>query len=137
MPLTTNMQVNIIIYSILAGILTGILFDTYRIVRGFKIPKFVLVIQDILFWILSALVIFIFLLYTNYAFLGVYVYAIIIITLFIYLKIISKFVLNMEKYGLRCLGKVSRVVMKNILYPFKLIYFNIIRDKNKKITWIK
>lgn len=137
MPLTTNMQVNIIIYSILAGILTGILFDTYRIVRGFKIPKFVLVIQDILFWILSALVIFTFLLYTNYAFLGVYVYAIIIITLFIYLKIISKFVLNMEKYSLRCLGKVSRVVMKNILYPFKLIYFNIIRDKNKKITWIK
>ena len=67
MPLDTNIQFSIILYALLAGILTGLMFDLYRIIRGSKIPKAIIVVEDTLFWILAAMVIFTFLLYTNYA----------------------------------------------------------------------
>ena len=79
MPLDTNMQFSIILYALLAGILTGLMFDLYRIIRGSKVPKIIIVVEDILFWGLSAMVVFTFLLYTNYAFLGVYVYAFLLV----------------------------------------------------------
>ena len=74
MPLTLEVQFNIVLYSILSGILTGILFDLYNIIRGVKVPKIIVFIEDILFWILAAIIVFTFLLYTSYAFLGPYVY---------------------------------------------------------------
>ncbi len=43
------------------------------------------IIEDILFWCLAAIVIFIFLLYNNCAFIGVYVYLWIAIGLYIYI----------------------------------------------------
>ena len=79
MPLDTNVQFSIILYALLAGILTGLMFDLYRIIRGSKVPKALIVIEDTLFWILAAMIVFAFLLYTNYAFLGPYVYIFIII----------------------------------------------------------
>ena len=76
MPLDTNIQFSIILYALLAGILTGLMFDLYRIIRGSKVPKAIIVIEDTLFWVLAAMIIFAFLLYKNYAFIGVYVYTV-------------------------------------------------------------
>ena len=49
MPLDTNIQFSIILYALLAGILTGLMFDLYRIIRGSKVPKVIIVVEDILF----------------------------------------------------------------------------------------
>ena len=130
MPLPTQAQFNIILYSFLAGILTGGMFDLYRIIRGGKVPKVIVIIEDILFWILAALVVFCFLLYTNYAFLGTYVYLFMLVTLFIYLKFVSPICIKLELIVLNFLGKVSRIVFKNIIYPFKIIFYNIMGINN-------
>ena len=61
MLLNTGIQFSIIMYAILAGILTGAMFDLYRIIRGSKVPKPILVIEDILFSILAAMIVFTFL----------------------------------------------------------------------------
>jgi spore cortex biosynthesis protein YabQ len=121
MPLQLNMQFDIVMYSLLAGVLTGILFDGYRVVRGVKIPKFIIVIEDILFWILCTFVTFTFLLYTNYAFLGPYVYIFIFIALALYFKLLSCFVITIEKTIGKIIYKMFRVVMKTLLYPFRVI----------------
>ncbi len=130
MPLELNVQFDIIIYSFLAGILTGVLFDVYRIVRGFKCYKAIIIIEDILFWILCALIIFTFLLYTNYAFLGVYVYLFIFIAITIYFKTLSKYVISGEKNILIKLFKVFRITKNNFIYPFKIL-FSKISNKNR------
>jgi spore cortex biosynthesis protein YabQ len=121
MPLQLNVQFNIVMYSLLAGVLTGILFDVYRIVRGLKIPKIIIVIEDILFWALCALVIFTFLLYTNYAFLGTYVYIFIFIALALYFKLLSHFVVKIESTIGKIICKFFRVGIKKFLYPFRVI----------------
>ena len=125
MPLSTDIQFNIILYALLAGILTGLMFDLYRIIRGSKVPKFIVVIEDILFWVLSAMIVFAFLLYTNYAFLGAYVYVFMIISLALYMKFISNSCLKLELKIVSVLGKIFRVIFKNVIYPYKIIIYSI------------
>lgn len=130
MPLQLDVQLDIVLYSLLAGALTGILFDGYRIIRGFRIPKFILIIEDILFWVLCALAIFTFLLCTNYAFLGPYVYLFIILAILLYLKFISPYIVKVERHLGRGVFKSLRVSAKNIIYPFK-IFMSKMGSKNK------
>lgn len=129
MPLKIDIQLNILIYSILSGILVGILFDLYNIIRGKKIPKIIIVVEDILFWILTAIIIFTFLLYNNYAFLGPYVYIFMIITIIFYLKLISPKILKVEMYIISKLSYLIRIILKNLIYPVKIIYYIICGKK--------
>ncbi|WP_195990235.1 spore cortex biosynthesis protein YabQ [Clostridium sp. D53t1_180928_C8] len=130
MPLDTNVQFSIILYALLAGILTGLMFDLYRIIRGSKVPRAVIAIEDTLFWILAAMVIFAFLLYTNFAFLGPYVYIFMLISLALYMKFISNKCIKFELYIVNAIGKVFRIIFKNISYPFKIIFHNITGKNN-------
>lgn len=130
MPLDTNIQFSIILYALLAGILTGLMFDLYRIIRGSKVPKIIIVVEDTLFWVLSAMVIFTFLLYTNYAFLGVYVYVFMLISLGLYMKFISNKCIRFELEVVNGVSKMLRVIFKNIIYPFKIIFYNITGKNN-------
>lgn len=129
MPLSIDVQFNIVMYSILSGVLIGIMFDLYNIIRGVKIPKIIIILEDILFWVLTAIIVFTFLLYTNYAFLGPYVYIFMIITLMIYLKLISPIVLKLERYIIDKVSKVIRILFKNLIYPIKIIYYSICGKK--------
>ncbi|AOR22344.1 spore cortex biosynthesis protein YabQ [Clostridium taeniosporum] len=130
MPLTLTMQFNLLMYSIIAGIITGFLFDIYRGIRGLNSIKIITVIEDILFWILTALIIFTFLLYTNYAFLTPYVYIFIIISLLIYLKVISKYFYSLEQLIIKNINTIFRVIFKNLIYPLKIVFYKVL-DKSK------
>lgn len=130
MPLDTNIQFSIIFYALLAGILTGFMFDLYRIIRGSKVPKAIIVVEDTLFWVLAAMVIFTFLLYTNYAFLGVYVYAFMLISLGLYMRFVSNRCIRFELEVVNGVGKMFRVIFKNVIYPFKIIFYNITGKNN-------
>lgn len=136
MPLTIEAQLSIILSSILAGVITGGLFDIYRLIRGVNVPKIIVVIEDILFWALAAVSIFAFLLYTDYAFLGAYVYVFISLSLLLYLKFVSPFFMKIERKLFEILYKFIRVLLKYIAYPFRVIYYTISgkNDSNKKIS---
>ena len=125
MPLPINIQFSIIVYSFLSGLLTGGMFDLYRIIRGSKIPKPILVIEDILFSILAAMIVFTFLLYTDYAFLGAYVYIFMILAIFIYMKFISPSFITLEKSIIQMIYKVFRILYKHLSYGIKFIIYTI------------
>ena len=130
MLLNTGIQFSIIMYAILAGILTGAMFDLYRIIRGSNVNKVIIAIEDILFWILAAMIVFAFLLYTNYAFLGAYVYIFMILSLALYIRFISDIFVKFELKLVNILAKVFRVIFKHLIYPFKVIFHNIIGKNN-------
>ncbi|MDM8312001.1 MAG: spore cortex biosynthesis protein YabQ [Clostridium cadaveris] len=125
-----TLQVKIVIFSILAGVLTGIMFDLYRLYRGFTTSKIVMIIEDILFWILATIVVFIFLLNTNYAFVSAYVYISIGMGILLYLRLFSKILRKFYYKTFRSIYKGIRVIGKQISYPFKLLFYN--RDYQKK-----
>lgn len=125
MPLRLEIQLNILFYSIIAGMIIGILFDLFRNIRGKNMPLIVIFIEDILFGIFLAIVIFIFLIYTNFAFLGTYVYLFILISCIIYFSFISLYVISIQQKIGRALLKGARIVVKNVLYPFRLAFFKV------------
>ena len=121
MPLQLYVQINILFYSLLAGLLIGILFDLYKMLRGYKVHKMIMFFEDILFWILSAIIVFTFLLFMNYAFLGPYVYLFIGISILVYYKFISEYFIFVGKYIITILVTMIRVIIKSISYPFKIL----------------
>lgn len=124
------MQVNLVIYSLIAGIITGILFDIYRGIRGLNPLKILNVIEDLLFCVLIALIVFTFLLYTNYAFLTPYVYMFIIIAALLYFRFLSTYFYETEIIMGRSLYKLIRILFKNVWYPLKIIAYKI-TDRRK------
>ena len=131
MLLEINMQFNIVIYSIMAGIITGILFDMYRIIRDLNSKRIIAMIEDILFWVLAGMIIFTFLLYVNYAFLTPYVYIFIIISLLFYFKFISNYFYNTEKIIVNGICTIIRISIKNLIYPLKFIVYKVM----DRIKW--
>lgn len=123
-------QVAFLCFSLLAGFLTGVMYDIYKLIsRGGFSKKIILYIEDILFWSLEAIVIFVFLIYTNHAFISAYVYICICIGLIIYLKYFSKYFIVIECTIVRWVSKFIRISINMIMYPLKLIIYNI-RTKN-------
>ncbi|WP_024614198.1 spore cortex biosynthesis protein YabQ [Clostridium sp. Ade.TY] len=129
MPLELEVQFEIIIYALASGIIVGVLFDIYRIIRGNDGHKIIIAIQDILFWLLCSIIIFIFLLYTNYAFLGTYVYLCMGLALFIYLKLFSGIVYRIESTVLSTVRSIIRCSFKTFSYPIRIMWSKIL-NKN-------
>lgn len=131
MVISISQQFRLVIFSLAAGIITGVLFDSYRLIRGFSnLNKVVTFIEDTLFWIFTSVVVFTFLLYTNYAYIGMYVYMCIAIGIYLYIKLISKFFISSQYRVLKLLGKILRVVRNFIFYPFQFVIYSFKR-KNK------
>lgn len=139
MVLTLSMQFNLIFFSLLAGFITGVLFDFYRVIRGYNVNKFLVVIEDILFWCLCAIIVFTFLLYTNYALLGAYVYILMFIGIILYFLVLSPKLYNAERKSVSVMNRVLRISFKNISYLFKIIKckFFMNSKEDKKKSWIK
>ncbi len=127
-------QVRLIIFGLLSGLITGILFDLYRLIRGFENPNKVLtIIQDILFWILTSIVVFVFLMYTNDGYINFYVYLCLITGAYLYLKLVSAVFIKVQYRLLKFQGKSFRVVWNLVLYPVDLLLYRLKIKKNKKI----
>lgn len=132
MIISIGAQIRLIIFSIMAGIITGVLFDFYRLIRGFTgLNKIVIFIEDTLFWIFAAIIVFIFLMYTNYAYLRMYVYILLAVGIYLYLKIFSSIFIDFHKKSFKILGRIFRVILNMFVYVFQYVTY-MIKKKNKK-----
>ncbi|WP_102399463.1 spore cortex biosynthesis protein YabQ [Haloimpatiens massiliensis] len=131
MILSTISQLELLLYNILAGVLTGVLFDVYRSIRGRCNNKIIVFIQDVLFWIFAAIIVFIFLFITNYAYMGFYCYIYIAFGLFVYLKIVSKHFLRFTSKTNRGIGKILRITVNNVSYIFGVFTYAFSKKKKK------
>jgi spore cortex biosynthesis protein YabQ len=131
MIISISKQLGLVVFSIVAGLITGMLFDSYRLIRGFSnVNKIITFIEDTLFWIFTSVVVFVFLVYENYAYIGMYVYMCIGIGVYLYIKVISKFYLSYQYKIFKVMGKIIRISKNSILYPFQFIIYSFKR-KNK------
>lgn len=123
MILNINFQINLFIFSLLSGIMIGIFFDLYRTIRGVNTPgNIVTIVQDLLFWLLISTIVFIFLLYTNYAYVSIYVYLLIFLALGLYLRFFSKYVSYVVTNIFSYVYKVIRFTVKNIYFVVELFF---------------
>lgn len=131
---TVVSQSNLLLFSMLAGVLTGMLFDLYRVLRGFENPNKILTfIEDTLFWILTSIIVFIFLLKTNYAYMREYVYITIALGILIYISVLSKSFIKVEYKVIGIIIKFTRIIFNYVFYPINLLYYRLKRKNKQKI----
>lgn len=130
MVISISKQFGLLIFSFLSGLITGVFFDMYKSIRMDKnLSPIIKIIEDILFWCLAAIVIFIFLLYNNCAFIGLYVYLWIAIGLYIYIFFISKYLNPIFTLVVVNINKFFRITFNIIVYPLKLLIYKIKSNK--------
>lgn len=130
MILAVDLQFRILLFGLTAGIITGFIFDIYKTITQDKSTnKFIFFIQDILFWILTALVIYNFLLYFNYAYISMYIYLYIILGGFIYFKIFMKSFRKISSLINKVFTKCIRIILKNVWFILNLVIFKSRRKK--------
>lgn len=134
MLFSVSSQFNLLIFSLLAGVITGILFDLYRVIRGFEdLNRIITFIEDTLFWFFTSIIIFIFLLYTNSAYMRGYVYLSIAVGIIIYMSFVSKYFIKMQYKVIKRIAKLIRISFNIIFYPINLLFYKLKRKNNQKI----
>ncbi|MEG2353168.1 MAG: spore cortex biosynthesis protein YabQ [Clostridium sp.] len=122
----TFVEVNRFICALLSGVLAGILFDIYRVIKGDdKCNPVVTLVEDVLFWLLASILVFIFLLYTNYAYVSIYIYLLIFVGLAVYLKLFSRIISTAIRRVLIVICAMFRIVFKHMLYPLHRLKYSI------------
>lgn len=115
-------QYGLILYGLLSGVLVGVIFDLYRNIRGKNVPDVIKLVEDILFWILAGISVFVFLLIKDYAIMGVYIYVSMILGFIIYMKLLSNLMYSVESKILDITCSILRIIVNNVIYFFKLTF---------------
>ena len=111
------------IYAI-CGIVIGILFDLFRILRqSFKTPDIITYIEDIIFGILTGIFLIFMIFVFNNGELRFYIFFALILGISIYLLTISKYFI---KFNVKIITTIKNIIIK----VFSLILYPIVMIKN-------
>lgn len=117
----TNQAYLFLIFTI-NGIVIGLLFDIFRILRrSFKTSDIITYIQDILFWILTGLI----LLYSIFTFsngeIRLYMFIGIFLGCLLYMLIFSKYFIKINVKIILAIKRVVKTIISMIIFPIKII----------------
>lgn len=115
-------QLNSFFIFTLVGIVISILFDIFRVLRKtFKTPDVVTYIEDILFWIISGIIILGSIFLFNNGELRLYLFIGMSIGVLLYMLFISKYFIKINVYIISTIQKVINKILHIILKPIKII----------------
>ena len=121
----------------LTGVIISILFDFFRILRKtIKTPNIITYIEDIIFWILTGLLILYNIWYFNDGEIRIYMFLGIILGVLIYMSILSKMVILIFSKILQIIIKILEIpftTIKSIFTEITTLIVQIFRNFTKKI----
>ena len=118
----------------LTGVIIGVLFDFFRILRRtIKTSNIATYIEDILFWILTGLLILYNIWYFNNGEIRIYMFLGIIIGALIYTSTLSNILIKIFSKILQAIIKIVELPIKTIFTFFRKIFTKIVgKLENKK-----
>lgn len=112
----------------LTGVVIGILFDFFRILRrSFKTSNIITYVEDVLFWILTGVLILYNIWYFNNGEIRIYMFLGIIMGLLIYMLTLSNIIVSLFSKILKMLIKILEIPFKTIISIFHKIITIIIK----------
>jgi spore cortex biosynthesis protein YabQ len=116
-------QLNSFFVFFISGIIIGVLFDIFRIIRKlFKVSDIHTYIEDILFGIITGIfLVFIIFVYNN-GNVRLYMFIAMAIGIVLYLLLISKYFIKLNVIIFSFINKCLVKLIKVIIYPIKLIF---------------
>lgn len=114
-------QTSLFLIFIVNGILIGLLFDFFRILRkSFKTSDIVTYVEDILFWILTGFIILYSIFVFNNGEIRLFLFLGIILGIILYLLFVSSYVIKINVFIIKFIKKVIYSISKIMLKPIKL-----------------
>lgn len=130
-------QLELFLIFITNGIIIGILFDIFRVLRKtFKTNDIVTYLEDILFWILTGIIILYSIFTFNSGEIRLFMFLAICIGATIYLFLFSSYFIKINVTILNILKNIILKIIKIIGIPFKYIYMFIRKIFFKPISFI-
>lgn len=115
-------QAYLFLIFVINGILIGVLFDMFRILRRtFKTTDLVTYIEDIAFWILAGFLTLYFIFCYNNGEIRLYIFTGILLGTLMYMLTISKYLIQFSVSIITYIKNIMLHVLKILLYPFKII----------------
>lgn len=110
----------------LTGVAIGILFDIFRILRRtFKTSNIITYIEDVLFWILTGLLILYNIWYFNNGEIRIYMFLGIIMGVLIYMSTLSSIIIKIFTKILLTIKKILELPFRTIISIFRKIFTKI------------
>lgn len=108
---------------IINGIIIGLLFDFFRILRkSFKTPDIITYIEDLLFWILTGFIVLYSIFTFNNGEIRLYMILAIILGAIIYLLVASSYIIKINVTILNFIKKILKKIFNILLMPFKFLH---------------
>ncbi len=115
-------QIQLFFIFIINGLLIGLLFDFFRILRkAIKTSDFITYIEDVLFWIFTGLIILYSIFTYNNGEIRLFMFIAILIGIIIYMALISKFIISANMLIINTVKKIFSTIFKIIKIPLNLI----------------
>lgn len=140
--MVTN-QAYIFLIFVLNGIIIGLLFDFFRILRiSFKTKDFVTYIEDFIFWILTGIILLYSIFIFNNGEIRFFMFLGIIIGIILYMLIASKYIIKFSVKIIDFIKKLIEIPINLIIKISKKIFFRpisfiIINIRKKLINFSK
>lgn len=116
-------QVYVFLYAILGGAVAAFLYDILRIKRrAFKTGVIIVNLEDILYWIVAAVFLFITVYYSNSGEMRGYIFIGNIIGVTLYEALLSGIIIASSVMIINTVKKILLFLWKIISYPLRLIY---------------
>ena len=105
------------------GIIIGLLFDFFRILRrSFKTRDFITYIQDILFWILTGFILLYSILIFNNGEIRLFMFLGVFLGIILYILTISSYIIKFSVHIIKVIKNICFKAVNIISIPFKYIY---------------
>lgn len=116
-------QAYLFLIFILNGILIGITFDVFRILRrSFNTSNFVTYVEDTLFWVISSIIVMYSLFVFNNGQFRAYIFVGILLGIAIYMLFFSKIIIRISVKIIEAIKRIAMFLFKIISYPIKIVY---------------
>jgi spore cortex biosynthesis protein YabQ len=133
MIVSVSDQVYIFFCTILGGMAIGFLYDIFRITRRtVKTGKTLIYIEDLLFWVFSAVLMSVIIYYCNSGELRFYMFLGALLGAVLYELLFSRIIINASIFILNLLFKVLKTIISVVSYPFRFLY-GVLKTPVKKL----
>lgn len=135
---SVSLQIELLCWFFLLGIIVGLSFDLYRILRGLMNPgKIATILGDIIFWILVTIIVFGGLIVKNWGSVRGYVFLGILIGFGVYKKIFSSIFVFWFLKGIRSAQYLLVKIFEFVITPFLFLGKKIVPGIKKVVNVVK
>lgn len=116
-------QANLFLIFSLEGVIIGLIFDIFRILRkSFKTNDIITYIEDVLFWIITGILILYSIFIFNYGEIRFFMFVGIFLGAMLYMLLISKYVIKVSVSVINFFKKIIIFIFRIVKFPFEFIY---------------